>query len=733
MDTPITTIRNLATARPLPVASIEVPEDGLRRAAVTPEQEAGMLDSVRALGVLQPIIVRPAPGDIPQRWILVAGRRRFRAALAVGLDSIAAVVRADLTDADALVIEAAENMQRAAMAPIDQWRAMERLRALGWDLDGAADALGIPRRLARRLAKLGQLHPTVLAAIEASGDMPPSHFMATIASASADLQAAAMKTQRPGSIQWWQVADACRQTTISQHAAIFDIEAAGVLWEEDLFAEPGSAGQFYTRDIFSFMAAQRKALEEKAAAYKGKVTVAPPGGSGNFDVPRNTAWVHWSITSGEKLPRGAQAVVGLSPDGDVRTCAWRPLPTTKPTQGSADAVEGDDDASDAEEDEDAAATPLPRLAPPPVEGITNLGREKLASARTDALRTRLRGTPRPLEVATATLLLALAAKNLRVDGEPGSKWARTSFEDIAGVAFNLMWNTPDGATDAHLARLASEAAARILICAPAVAGNASGDAAEWVGQIVRAEEAMPRLDTPEFLATLGADRLRDIAVRELGDAKAAKLSAKALRERLAGNAPNLDATMAELVIFNAPPPAESDADAYTGPCGKAGGEADCDCGWERDEPGDACAGEEAAAARARLAPWPDPAPPAPPADAPAAEGCAWDGKTRCPRHSDTFCADRCPRVAEYDRWWESPAGGNALPLTPATQPTQHACAWDGKSVCPEEGTFVCTNCPRFGDMAVWTKTPEGKKARRAHQATEAKAAHGPARKGKRNG
>jgi ParB family chromosome partitioning protein len=729
MDTPITTIRNVATARPLPVASIEIPEDGLRRAAVTPEQEAGMLDSVRALGVLQPIIVRPHHDDA-DRWLLVAGRRRLRAALAVGLDNIAAVVRADLTDADALAIEAAENMQRAAMAPIDQWRAMERLRGLGWDLDGAADALGIPRRLARRLSKLGQLHPTVLAAIETSGEMPAPRHLAIIASALPDAQEAAMKKQRPGAAQWWQVAEACEQDTITQHVAIFDVATAGVLWEEDLFAEPGSPGQFYTRDIPGFMAAQRKALEEKVAAYKGKVTLAAPSKTDGYpEAPRNTAYVGWTITSGEKLPRGAQAIVALSAGGHVQTRAWKPLPTAKPTQGDTEAAEDDDDADDAEEE--AAATPPPRPAPPPVEGITHAGREMLATTRTNALRARLRGTPRPLEVATATLLLALAAKNLRVDGEPGSKWARTSFEDIAGVVFNLMWNTPDGGTDAHLARLASEAAARVLICAPAAAGNASGDAAEWVGQIVRAEEAMPRLDTPEFLATLGADRLRDIAARELGDAKAAKLSAKVLRERLAGNAPRLDATMAELVIFNAPPPAEDDADAFTGPCGKAGGKADCDCGWERDEPGDACASEEAAAARARLAPWPNPTPTAPPADAPVAEACAWDGKTRCPRHSDTFCADRCPRMTEYDRWWESPAGGAAQPQAPATQPAPPACAWDGKSVCPEEGTFVCTNCPRFGDMAVWTKTLEGKKARRAHQAAEAKAARGPARKGKR--
>lgn len=107
-------LRNIATPRSIAVTDIDVPEGGLRRSAPTPEQEAGMLDSVRHLGILQPVIVRPHPRDLG-RYLLVAGRRRLRAACAAGLSHIPAELHDALDDADAAAIEAAENVQRVAM------------------------------------------------------------------------------------------------------------------------------------------------------------------------------------------------------------------------------------------------------------------------------------------------------------------------------------------------------------------------------------------------------------------------------------------------------------------------------------------------------------------------------------------------------------------------------------------------------------------------------------------
>jgi ParB family transcriptional regulator, chromosome partitioning protein len=101
MDTlPAPALRNSATPRLVPLADIGIPDHGLRRAATSAEQDAGMLDSVRRLGVLQPIILRPDPLALG-RYILVAGRRRYRAALAAGLGAIPAEVHDALKAAEA--------------------------------------------------------------------------------------------------------------------------------------------------------------------------------------------------------------------------------------------------------------------------------------------------------------------------------------------------------------------------------------------------------------------------------------------------------------------------------------------------------------------------------------------------------------------------------------------------------------------------------------------------------
>lgn len=86
----------------------------------------------------------------------------------------------------------------------------------------------------------------------------------------------------------------------------------------------------------------------------------------------------------------------------------------------------------------------------------------------------------------------------------------------------------------ELLAIAAEAAARMIVCAPtAQFGNTSGAAAEWIGIALEAHRDMPRLDTPEILATATGDTLRD-AARAAGMTVGG--SSKALRGRLAGHA-----------------------------------------------------------------------------------------------------------------------------------------------------------------------------------------------------
>lgn len=82
-----------------------------------------LADSIRARGVIQPIIVRPLPGG---RYQLVAGERRWRAAQRAQLHRIPALVR-ELDDREVMALALIENLQREDLNPIEEARAYRRL------------------------------------------------------------------------------------------------------------------------------------------------------------------------------------------------------------------------------------------------------------------------------------------------------------------------------------------------------------------------------------------------------------------------------------------------------------------------------------------------------------------------------------------------------------------------------------------------------------------------------
>jgi len=113
----------------------------------------------------------------------------------------------------------------------------------------------------------------------------------------------------------------------------------------------------------------------------------------------------------------------------------------------------------------------------------------------------------------------------------------------------------------ELLAIAAEAAARMIVCAPtAQFGNTSGAAAEWIGIALEAHRDMPRLDTPEILATATGDTLRD-AARAAGMTVGG--SSKALRGRLAGHA---EAMTLPGSAFAAPAPKHRPAASGFNPC-----------------------------------------------------------------------------------------------------------------------------------------------------------------------
>lgn len=117
-----------------------------------------LADSIRAQGVVQPIVVRPLG---PDRYEIVAGERRWRAAQLAGLAEIPALVR-DIPDETAVAVALIENIQREDLNPLEEATALKRLvEEFEMTHQEVADAVGRSRASVSNLLRLLELHPDV--------------------------------------------------------------------------------------------------------------------------------------------------------------------------------------------------------------------------------------------------------------------------------------------------------------------------------------------------------------------------------------------------------------------------------------------------------------------------------------------------------------------------------------------------------------------------------------------
>lgn len=86
---------------------------------------AELAESIRAYGVVQPLLARPDPRD-PDRYLLVAGERRWRAAALAGLQEVPVLVQ-DLSDVDTAAVALVENLQREDLNPMEEAEGYNRL------------------------------------------------------------------------------------------------------------------------------------------------------------------------------------------------------------------------------------------------------------------------------------------------------------------------------------------------------------------------------------------------------------------------------------------------------------------------------------------------------------------------------------------------------------------------------------------------------------------------------
>jgi ParB family chromosome partitioning protein len=115
---------NAATPAGEPAGVREIPIELIHRNPDQPRHRFGeveigeLADSIREKGVLQPVLLRPAPG-LPGEYQLVAGERRWRASQQAGLRAMPALVR-DLDDRQVLEIAIVENVQRADLGVVEE-------------------------------------------------------------------------------------------------------------------------------------------------------------------------------------------------------------------------------------------------------------------------------------------------------------------------------------------------------------------------------------------------------------------------------------------------------------------------------------------------------------------------------------------------------------------------------------------------------------------------------------
>jgi ParB family chromosome partitioning protein len=136
-----------------------------------------LADSIRAQGLMQPILARETGGA----YEIIAGERRWRAAQRAGLRTVPAVIRERLDSAGQLELALVENLQRRDLTPLEEARAFEHLRlSLGLTQAEIAERVAMDRSTVANALRLLKLPPAVQAAVDA-GELSAGHARTLLA------------------------------------------------------------------------------------------------------------------------------------------------------------------------------------------------------------------------------------------------------------------------------------------------------------------------------------------------------------------------------------------------------------------------------------------------------------------------------------------------------------------------------------------------------------------------
>lgn len=130
---------------------------------------ADLVPSIKSLGILQPLLVRPKThNEDCEGFEIVAGQRRYHALLKIAeeetIDPVPCIVMDSNDDAKAIEASLAENIARLPMDEIDQYKAFSALAKQGASIEDIAIQFGITERLIKQRLALGNLYPPILTA-----------------------------------------------------------------------------------------------------------------------------------------------------------------------------------------------------------------------------------------------------------------------------------------------------------------------------------------------------------------------------------------------------------------------------------------------------------------------------------------------------------------------------------------------------------------------------------------
>lgn len=465
--------------------------DDTRRSKSSPQSDALLLATVKAVGIIQPPVISPEVNG-GNGYIIQAGHRRVKQAIAAGMEEITVLVVEAANDNGAMR-SMIENIAREPLNPVDQWRGIERLVALGWTEEAIGVALALPVRQIRKLRLLANVLPAMLDHM-ALGDMPNEQQLRTIAAASLDEQKEVWKAHKPKKSErsdWYNISRALSKTRMFAKDASFgdDLASAyGIEWVEDLFA-PADQDSRYTTNVEAFLGAQQEWMTN--------------------NLPKKGAIIEVNNWGQPELPKKAERVYGkpsksdhvgmyLDRDGKVQSVAYRMPEDKKKTKAGSSTTGG------AEDLDNGAIVDAPKPRP----DVTQKGQDMIGDIRTDALHEALGRAPIEDDTLMALLVLAFAGLNVRVDSGAndtvfGSKRFKRHAARLVGEDGKLAF---DGET---LRVAARSMLIDVLSCRRGMSN--SGVVSRIAGDAIGADSFLPNMGSEDFLLCLSRQAMEAAA------------------------------------------------------------------------------------------------------------------------------------------------------------------------------------------------------------------------------